>query len=188
MNWKEMLGVNKLNGTMVNSINTKQVNNIPKDLFVDNNKPLESINKVQNDEFESPLKTILEKRWYAFGYDDGYAATNTEKKNVRIEAIISDIVLAISKTIELLKNEEEKISNQLILIDADEKMSVTTKQLELKRNGLVEKIDELKSERKNIYNKQGVFSKPICDYVNGFIEGVNDKVKRDLLGKNLNIF
>ena len=194
MTFKEMLGINRSNGTIVNGTNNEQVNNlgtvnkISKDMFVDAQKPLKSINNVQNDEFESPLKIVLEKRWYAFGYDDGYAAANAEKKDVRIEAIISEIVLVVSKTIELLKNEQEKISNQLILLNADEKMSVTTRQLELKRNGLIEKIDELKNELENIYERKGVFSKPISDYVNGFSEGVNDKVKRDLLGKNLNIF
>ena len=65
--------------------------------------------------------------------------------------------------------------------DNDEALNITQKQVELKKKGLEHKINQLAKDLELIYKQEGTMSKPIHDYMNGFSEGVHDRIKRDLL-------
>tara|TARA_B110000240_G_C13504799_1_gene455639 strand:- start:968 stop:1546 length:579 start_codon:yes stop_codon:yes gene_type:complete len=192
MNLKHLLGLNKkVNLSDELHLTDQAVKNEPiikETLFVDNLKPKNNMNKLEQEINPKPLSIVLGKRWTSSGYDDGYSTPNAERMDIRIKAIISEISLAISKTIESLKNEKDLISNQIVSLNSDKSMGVTSKQLQLKKERLVEEIISLDEDKEMLYEHKGTFSKPIHEYVNGFSEGVNDCVKRNLLSKTFEIY
>lgn len=185
MKLKEMLGISK-NGNAANEFSPADQNIqnkpiIPKSLFVDPIKPKNNINKNEENN-QKPLSIVLEKRWSAIGYDDGYGTSNVERKNARISAIKSEISLAISKMIEDIKNRRDQVSSQVIALNNDASLMVSINQLKHKEERLTDEINNLIEGRKLLNENKGTFSKPIFDYEDGFSDGVNDKIKRDLLG------
>ena len=107
MNLKQLLGLSKkVNLSDELNLIDQTVKNEPiikETLFVDNLKPKNNMNKLEQQINQKPLSIVLEKRWTSSGYDDGYSTPNAERKDIRIKVIISEIYLAIIITIESLK-------------------------------------------------------------------------------------
>tara|TARA_B100000700_G_scaffold312562_1_gene396336 strand:- start:143 stop:730 length:588 start_codon:yes stop_codon:yes gene_type:complete len=191
---KELFGFNKTNKLSLNNESMNQSNlksnlakDIPEELFVDKQPPNLFKEKIGISK-QSPIVEILSKRWYSIGYNDGYSAISATKKIVRIQSITSEIIISISKAIELLNNEIEKISLQKILLEQDDDLINIHNQVELKIRGLRAKIEKLEKDIDLMNQRKGTMSKPIHDYIDGFAEGAHDRISKDLLNKELNIF
>lgn len=193
MNWFSSIfnSQNKTNSNTPSSFNahtgnpaTVEIPNVMEDLFVETKPPVNEQETSQSSGVS--IQAFLEKDYYGMGFQDGYNYHNLEMLTNRLKSIKAEFRLQIDLMI------DQRRRNMLELrthnIEMEGLSERTVKQIDAVENDFKTMVERLEKEKELSAIDEGWVMKPVHDYRDAFLRGVERYNEEKLLAVSTGLF
>jgi hypothetical protein len=193
MNWFTSIfkGQNKTNSNTPSSLSantgnprTVEIPNVTEDLFVENKPPVNELETSHPSGIN--IQAFLAKDYYGNGFQDGYNYHNLEMLTNRLKSIKAEFRLQVDLVI------DQRRRNMLELrthnIEMEGLSERTVRQIEAVENDYRAMVERLEKEKELSAVDEGWVMKPVHDYRDAFLRGVERYNEEKLLAVSTGLF
>ncbi len=186
-NHQKTFNSQETNGVGANLEPLQQSNNIPKDIFIEENilGKDKSFQKLNTETIGiDKVYQLLQEDYESIGYQDSFSNPDDNYKDRRIRMIKLSLHIAIEREMTYYDDLIKDINFQLE-IKVVQGLVTLIQELNAKKEQVEERKQKLQEMKEQIEKEEGVFTRVKFSYESGFLRGINELIRAKILDRRI---